>query len=281
MNQEYPAFFILKYPVQLMLNRIRYLPCLLLLFFFVMPCRAQVIPVDSVPARPVPPRLVNDFNQMLLPDQSDALERKLDAYSDSTSTQIAVVIVNTVGQNDMMDYALSILRKWGVGTKKNNGVVLLIAAEDHKVFIATGYGMEGVLPDATCKAIIDNDITPNFRQANYYSGINQALDDMIRAASGEYTAPPASAKSVGGNLAGGIILILIILFVIGGIGKGGGGNMISRRGFWMGAIMGSLLGGGWGGGGGGGGFGGGGFGGGGFGGFGGGGGGGGGAGGGW
>jgi uncharacterized protein len=236
----------------------------------------------AIPPRPNPPRLVNDIAQLMLPQQDDALEQKLDAYNDSTSTQIAVVIVPTVGDYAMVDYALAIMRKWGVGSKKNNnGVVLLIAKNDHKVFIATGYGMEGVLPDITCKQIIDNDITPNFQEGNYYAGINKAIDDMMLAAAGEYKASPQNQNSGGGNIIGIIIIIMIILFIISRINRrGGGGNTVSRGGWWIGPLIGSAFLGGWGGGGGGG-FGGGGFGGGGFGGFGGGSGGGGGAGGGW
>lgn len=223
---------------------------------------------QNIPARPSPPRLVNDFANLLMPDQVSALEQKLDTYNDSTSTQIAVVTVETTGDYDIFDYALKIGRDWGVGGKQfNNGVVLLVAKNDHKVYIATGYGMEGPLPDATAKEIIDNDITPAFRAGNFYEGLDKATDDIIAAAAGEYKAPPAKQKS-GGNALGIIIIVLIILFIISRINRGGGGTTMNRRGSdsWVGPFLGGwLLGGGFGGGGGGGG--GGGFGGGGGGGF--------------
>jgi len=205
---------------------------------------------QNVPPKPVPPRLVNDFANMLMPAQVDALEQKLDAYNDSTSTQIVVAIVETVGDYGMVDYAVKLGRTWGVGGKQfNNGVVVLIAKNDHKAFIATGYGMEGPLPDATCKEIVDNDIIPNFKKEDYYDGLDKATDDIIAAAAGEYKAP---SKAPNGGAAGAvffIIFILIVLFVIfiSRGGGGGGGNTYSRRGigpFLGGMIAGNILGGG-------------------------------------
>ncbi|PJJ76451.1 uncharacterized protein BXY57_2071 [Thermoflavifilum aggregans] len=234
--------------------------------------------LQHIPPRPNPPRLVNDLAGMLNPQQQQMLEQELDAYNDTTSTQIAVVIVPTVGPYDMMEYALAILRQWGVGTKAhNNGVVLLIAAQDHKAFIATGYGMEGVLPDATCKEIIDQELVPRFRQGQYFEGIQASIKAIMQAAAGEYQAQPRQDDQGqrAGNLIGLILVVLIILFILARMRGGrGGGGMISRGGYWMGPIIGGGFGG-WGGGSGGG------FGGGGFGGFGGGSGGGGGAGGSW
>jgi uncharacterized protein len=242
-----------------------------------------------IPARPNPPKLVNDFANVLTPEQIDALERKLVAYDDSTSNQIVVVAIQSTGDYAIDDVALGILRNWGVGNKeKNNGIVILAAIQDHKVWIATGYGMEGAIPDITAQSIIDNDILPNFRQENYYRGFDAATNSIFKAAAGEYKAPEGYAergKSSGGKL-GKIIVVIIILFLVismfGG-GGGGGGGYISRRGSsWLGPfILGNMMGRGSSGGFGGGGFGGGGFGGGGFGGFGGGSGGGGGAGGSW
>src|SRR5664279_3328061 len=109
---------------------------LLLLFSFVL-AKGQ-----DIPPKPNPARLVNDVAHVLTPDQVATLESKLVAYDDSTSIQIAIVTVETTGDYAIEDYALKILRDWGVGNKKtNNGLVILAAIQDHKVFIATGYGM--------------------------------------------------------------------------------------------------------------------------------------------
>ena len=205
-----------------------------------------------------PSQLVNDFTNTLTPDQRQALENKLVAFNDSTSTQIAVVIIPTLNGDDISDFNVRLGRAWGVGGKEfNNGVVLLIAKGDRKLNIATGYGVEGALPDITAKHIIDDVIRPNFKGDDYYRGIEEGTDAIIQAVKGEYTAP----KSYGNKGSGGggkfiFIIIAIILFLVFSGGKGGGGSFMSRRGA-MPFILGSLLGGGgrggggWGGGGGG------------------------------
>jgi uncharacterized protein len=203
-----------------------------------------------VPKRPNPPRLVNDFTGTLTRDQVSALEQKLIHYDDSTSSQVAIVIVANTGDYPVEEVALRILRDWGVGNKNtNNGVVILIAKEDHKIRIEVGYGLEGAIPDITAKSIIDNDITPAFKQGNYYRGLDDATDDIIKAATGEYKAPKGYHSQKNKGIATGFfffIIIVIILSIIKRGGKGGGG-MMSRRGygdFWTGMILGNLLGGG-------------------------------------
>ena len=162
---------------------------ILIFLIFISFCgNAQIDKV--IPPKPNTPRLVNDLAHKLTPDQVQALEQKLVAYDDSTSNQIAVVTINSTGDYDIQDVALGILRKWGVGnTQKNNGIVVLAAIDDHKVWIATGYGLEGAVPDITAQAIIDNDILPNFREGNFYRGFDAGTSSIIKAAAGEYKAP--------------------------------------------------------------------------------------------
>ena len=255
---------------------------LLPLFFFFLVSQGQ-----NIPPAPNPPRLVNDLAHVLTADQVNSLEQKLVAYDDSTSVQIAIVTVNSTGDYSIDDYALKILRDWGVGNKKtNNGIVILAAIQDHKVFIATGYGMEASVPDITAKEIIENEIVPNFREGGFYHGFDLAVDDIIKAVRGQYKAPEGYNQRRGHGVSGGgilgIIIFIIIILILISRGGGGRGGMVNRTGFlpWIIASMMTNRGGGGFGGGGFGGFGGGG-GGGGFGGFGGGGGGGGGAGGSW
>jgi uncharacterized protein len=96
---------------------------------------------QNIPARPNPPKLVNDFAGVLTPEQRDALERKLVAYDDSTSTQIVIVTIKTLNDYPIEEYSLKILRDWGIGNKNtNNGVLILAAIDDHKIRIETGYG---------------------------------------------------------------------------------------------------------------------------------------------
>src|SRR5690242_17031766 len=135
---------------------------LLLLTVFISVCASAQIE-KVVPSRPNPPRLVNDFTGTLTTEQIQALEHKLVAYDDSTSNQVAVVILSTIGDYGVEDVGLKILRDWGVGGKQNNnGVVLLIAKDDRKVRIEVGYGLEGAIPDVTAKSIINHDIVPAF-----------------------------------------------------------------------------------------------------------------------
>lgn len=233
-------------------------------------------------------KLVNDFADILTDEQEAALERKLVAYDDSTSTQITIVTLRTLRDSikgleyEDEEMALYIMETWGVGQKgKDNGIVILVVNAERKIRIEVGYGLEGAIPDSRASDIITYDMTPNFREGNFYRGLDQATNSIFKAAAGEYTAPEGYAdrgRKKGGLSVGKLITAIIILILLGIFGKGGSGGRgyMSRRGYrgWRGpVIFPGGFGGGWSGGGGGGGW----SGGGGFGGFGGGGGGGGGA----
>ncbi|HUR65226.1 MAG TPA: TPM domain-containing protein [Chitinophagaceae bacterium] len=239
------------------------------IFFLVSFClQAQIDKI--IPAKPVPAKLVTDYTQTLTTYQVQALENKLVAYDDSTSNQVAIVIVKSLEDYDIAEYALALGRKWGIGGAEfSNGVLLLIAMDDHKSRIEVGFGLEGAIPDVTARNILDNFITPNFKEGNYYRGLDLATDNIIKAAAGEYKAPAnygaKKKKPVGFASILGLIILFIILGVFGGGGRGSGGTM-SGAGWILGSILSNAgRGGGWSGGSGGGGGGGfGGFGGGGF-----------------
>ena len=165
---------------------------------------------QDFPPVPNPPRLVNDFTQTLSQDEVARLERKLVAYNDSTSTQIAIVMIRSIGQYDISDYAFQLGDQWGIGGKVDNGVLILAAMNDRKVFIATGYGMEGVVPDALANRIVDNLIVPNFKMESYYQGLDQATDMIIKLASGEYKAEEVISN---GNHGGAIFIFLLFIFL--------------------------------------------------------------------
>jgi uncharacterized protein len=199
-----------------------------LLFFVGCLFAQQVIP------RPNPPRLVNDNVGLLTPDQQQSLEHKVDAYDDSTSNQIAIVVVPTLNGLEPVDYAVTLGREWGVGGKQfNNGVIILISTEkdNRKVFIATGYGLEGAIPDVTAKEIVDNDLIPYLKEGDYYRGLDLAVDAIMQAARGEYKAPEGyRSKGKGFSIFPFIVIIVVILIIIFRRG-GGGGGMASRRGY--------------------------------------------------
>jgi uncharacterized protein len=207
-----------------------------------------------IPARPSPPRLVNDYTNTLTSAQVQALENKLVAYDDSTSSQVVVVIIPNLGDYDISEYGLALGRKWQVGGKEfNNGVIVVVAKDDRKVRIEVGYGLEGAIPDVTAKSIIDNSVTPNFKEGNYYRGLDQATDDIITAAAGEYKAPQNYNAKKKKKFGFGTILALLVIFIILGIGGGGrgSGGTMSGAGWILGSMLGSSSrGGGWSGGGG-------------------------------
>jgi uncharacterized protein len=180
---------------------------------------------QDIPQKPNPARLVNDFvGGLLNPSQISQLEQKLRAYQDSTSTQVVIVVVQSVQPYDINEYAVKLGRDWGIGQKgKNNGILLLWAPGDRKIYIATGYGAEGGLTDARSKRIIEQTIKPYFKQLQYYEGLNAATDDIIKYESGEFDADPSTDDN---GFVGVIIFIIIILIVLYIIGKrsGGGGS---------------------------------------------------------
>lgn len=190
---------------------------------------------QNVPARPDPPRLVNDLAGVLSPAQRDDLERKLVAYDDSTSNQVVILIVKTLNDQPIEEYSLKVLRTWGIGNKQiNNGVLIVAAIDDHKLRIETGYGLEGAIPDITANQIITNDIAPAFRSGDYYEGLNNAVNSIMQAAAGEYRAPEGYADRGLQSRhipIGAIIAVIIILLIISRRGGGGGGGFLSRRGF--------------------------------------------------
>jgi uncharacterized protein len=210
-------------------------------------------------SQPFPPKsntLVTDYTNTLSDGDKQQLERKLVAFDDSTSTQIAVIIIKSVGEYDINEYGTKLGRAWGIGHQgKNNGILILVAIDDHKVTIQTGYGAEGAVPDIVTHEIIQNDITPRFKQNDYYGGLNSATDDLIKYMKGEYKAPKKPAHAENDN-AGGIfilIFIVVIILIIVFRGRGGGGQIIGGRGgaspFWW-FLGGTILGrgsGGWGG----------------------------------
>ena len=213
---------------------------------------------DVAPKKPpVSEGLVLDQTKTLTPEQESALEQKLIAYDRSSSNQIAIVIIPSLKGNSIEDVALEIGRTWGIGgqAERDNGVLVLVAKNDKKIRIEVGYGLEGAVTDYAASSIIENNLKPNFREGEYYRGLTEAVDEIIKAAAGRFTAPEGYGKGKGKlNIWKMILLIGILWIVIAIISRGGrgGGGYASRRGYrnWGGPIW--WGGGGWGSGGGGG-----------------------------
>lgn len=178
--------------------------------------------------------LVLDQTKTLTPEQESTLEQKLIAYDKSTSNQIAIVLIPSLNGNSVEDVALGILRGWGVGGQadKDNGVVILVAKNDRKVRIEVGYGLEGAVTDYTASSIIQNTILPNFKSGDYYRGLTEAVDEIMKAAEGRYKAPEGYGKKKGLKSWQILLIILGIWIILGIFGRGGrGGGYASRRGY--------------------------------------------------
>ena len=186
----------------------------------------------DLPAKPNPPRLVNDFANVLSASDVQQLERKLDAYNDSTSSQITIVIMPSI-DDDIAEFGARLGDYWGIGRKqKDNGILVSIDMASHKVNIATGRGVEGLIPDVTARKIIDSYITPNFRQQKYYDGLDQATTAIMQAMAGEFKGSGSPLKDKSTYFILAIIILVIVFFVISGNSGGGRNGSYGSGGFW-------------------------------------------------
>jgi uncharacterized protein len=185
--------------------------------------------IAQVPARPDPPRLVNDLAGILIQSEIAVLEDSLDQFAQKTSTQIAVVTVTSLNGYDPADLAYRIGESWGVGQKeKNNGIVILVKPktgnEKGQVYISVGYGLEAVIPDAVAHGkIVDHEMIPRFRENDYFGGIMNGARIIMALARGEFTAEQynGAADKKGSGGFGFIVFLLIFLVFILPIIRGG------------------------------------------------------------
>ena len=163
--------------------------------FFLLPRPALAY---SNPGKPA--GFVNDFAQLLTGDQRPALEAKLTQFTKDTSNEITVAIIPGLKGDTIENYAVELFKAWGIGQKnKDNGVLLLIALDEHKYRIEVGYGLEGALTDAQSFWIGQNIITPRFRAGDYYGGIDGAVDQIIAASKGEFVPSGGNTNGRSGN----------------------------------------------------------------------------------
>jgi uncharacterized protein len=189
------------------------------------------VSAQEIPAQPQPPRLVNDLAGVMKPEQIQQLEATLVKFNDSTSTQISLVTVKSLNGTTASDMAVSIGNTWGVGQKKyNNGIVILIKpktpGEKGDAAIATGYGLEGKLPDAIARRIIDNVMIPKFSDGDYAAGIDLGAQSVMKVVTGEYTDKSFGPKNPGRNGKSPAVpfIILIIMAIVIMSGFRGRGN---------------------------------------------------------
>lgn len=209
--------------------------------------------LNAIPSRPVPQRLVNDYARLFTPGQTESLERMLVAFDDTTSNQITVVTVTDLEGYSPSEYATRIGLEWQVGSEEfDNGVVLLVKPKIGnlygEVFIAVGYGLEGAIPDAYAKRIIDNELIPHFRNDDYFGGVEAACDVIMKLASGEISSPRGEEDDGLWPLLVFLFTVIICCVVIAavfkesgnggsggpGAGSGGGGG---RRTIYVGPVI--------------------------------------------
>jgi uncharacterized protein len=174
---------------------------------------AQPVPVPPLTAH------VTDQTGTLTRQQTAALEQKLQAFEAAKGAQLAVLIVPTTGDEQIEQYSIRVVEKWKLGRKNvDDGALLIIAKNDRTLRIEVGYGLEGVLNDATSKRIISEVIVPRFQQGDFYGGIEAGVDRMIGVVNGEPLPAPTRRAHNGDQDLGQLVpVIFLLVVVVGGV----------------------------------------------------------------
>lgn len=158
-------------------------------------------------------KLVYDLADLLSANEERQLETNLRNYNNETSTQIVVVLEPSLGGEAAFDRSFRIADAWGIGgsSENDNGVLIYVARDDRQIRIQTGYGTEGFLPDVKAKRVIDNIISPAFRNGDFYGGIEGATSAIMDMGRGEYDA--SDLESEGGIPPGLIFVLILVVFI--------------------------------------------------------------------
>lgn len=187
----------------------------------------------DIPAVPKEQTSVHDDASVLTTSQKRNLEQKLIRYSDTTSTQIVVAIIRSTKGENIGLLAPKWAQKWGIGqAKEDNGVFILLAREDRKIWISPGYGVEDKLTAGITGEVIRNVIIPEFKRGDYYQGLNKGADAIFELLNGTYkgTRQANNAEEAFPSEAFIIMFIIFIFFILaisknkGGGNNGGGGT---------------------------------------------------------
>ncbi len=168
---------------------------------------------------PAPPRYFNDYAGVVGRNTADQLNRRLEQFERDSSSQLLVAIYPRMeSDSSVEDYTVRVAQAWKAGqTGRSNGAVLFAFMQEHQLYLQVGYGLEGAIPDATAKRIVEREIVPRFRTGDIDGGMTAAVDAMIAAAKGEYKGTGATqAEGRRGNVGksgGALFFILFILFI--------------------------------------------------------------------
>ncbi len=193
----------------------------------------------SVYALELPPNdgFVTDAAGILTTEQDAELENILSTYRTETSNEIAILILNSLEGEVAADLAVEVGREWGVGSAANdNGIMIVMSYEDREIFIATGYGLEGAVPDIIAKSIVEKDFIPYFRDGDYFGGFSAGIDSLKKHIGGEYTAERYQ-QSEGSSIPWGFVAFLIFIlvdFLVAFLGR--------TKSWWLGGIFGVFAG---------------------------------------
>jgi uncharacterized protein len=193
--------------------------------------RAELVAIPALKTH------VTDLTQTLTSEQKNQLEAKLSVFEQQSGSQIAVLMVASTQPEDIAQYGIRVADAWKLGRQKpDDGLLILVAKDDHKMRIEVGYGLEGAIPDLTAKRVITEVMAPSFKQNDFYGGINNATDKLIALISGEQL--PAPNKQVAGNNGFENILPILLFggLILGGILRTIFGN------FFGGALNGGAIG---------------------------------------
>ena len=164
---------------------------------------------------------VTDLAGFLTPSEARLLEERLEAFEDSTSTQIAILTVPSLGGTSIEEYSIQTFEKNGIGQKnKDNGVLLLVAREERRLRIEVGYGLEGVLTDALSTQVIEREIKPAFREGRYGQGLLAGVDAIMAITAGEYTADGQATEIRNFFPLIFVLLFVLLRFFVGGRRRG-------------------------------------------------------------
>jgi uncharacterized protein len=182
------------------------------------PSAAQSTPAGGTGLQAVPKLTarVTDLTGTLTAEQQTQLEQRLAAFESAKGSQLAVLIVPTTAPEAIEQYSIRVVDEWKLGRKSvDDGALLIVAKDDHRVRIEVGRGLEGVLTDAMSNRIISETVTPAFRQGNFYGGIDAGLEAMMKLIEGEPLPPPEHGWQPGGrsHVSGSLPFILLAVFI--------------------------------------------------------------------
>jgi len=182
-------------PIKIVMHKFLYLSSLIIILLLPF---SHSLQAQEIPSEPV--GHVSDFAGLLSDTERNRLEQDLRNYRDSTTNVIAIATVNSLFGYSKEELATKLFNEWKMWHQdRYNGILILIVPSERAIRIETGYGLEGAFPDAVAKRVIDEIITPNFRQNQYYRGLNEATIAIRKIISGEYTAPPSSHSKASNN----------------------------------------------------------------------------------